>query len=135
MGLLGILLLVIFVIVSVLLVFMVIVQNESGDTIGGVFSGSGSSAFGSRASSVVVKITYVLGALFFVVAFGMALVTRSDSGKLEDAARAQQSTRENTWFDADAKSEAPLPDAAPSISEPAQPALPAETPAETPANP
>ncbi|MCX7025840.1 MAG: preprotein translocase subunit SecG [Spirochaetes bacterium] len=124
MGLLGIILLVLFVLVALLLVFMVVIQNESGDTIGGVFSGSGSSAFGSRSSSIVVRITYVLGALFFVIAFGLALVNRSDLGQVEAAARARQGTTRNNWFQAEAQSEAPLPDAAPTVAAPEAQPLP-----------
>ena len=68
MGILGISLLVIFVIACVLLIFMVIIQDSDSDSLGGVFAGGSGSAFGSRSSNVVVRFTYILGALFFVCA-------------------------------------------------------------------
>jgi preprotein translocase subunit SecG len=99
MGVLGIVLLVFFIIVSILLVFMVIVQNESSDSLGGVFAGGSSSAFGARSSSVLVKVTYALGALFFVLAFSLALVNKTSSGNVEAAAqkKAQGSTATEWW--------------------------------------
>ena len=68
MGFFAVLLLVIFVIVCLLLIFLVIIQDEDNDSLGGVFAGGSGSAFGSRSSNVVIRITYVLGALFFITA-------------------------------------------------------------------
>lgn len=89
MGLFGIVLLVLFAIVCALLVFLVIIQDQEGEGLGGIFAGAGNAAFGSRSANVVVKTTYVLGTLFFVLAFSLALINRSDSGDVEAAARAQ----------------------------------------------
>ncbi|HOX92918.1 MAG TPA: preprotein translocase subunit SecG, partial [Spirochaetales bacterium] len=80
MGLFGIVLLVLFAIVCALLVFLVIIQDQEGEGLGGIFAGAGNAAFGSRSANVVVKTTYVLGTLFFVLAFSLALINRSDSG-------------------------------------------------------
>ncbi len=91
MGFFAILLLVIFVIVCLLLIFLVIIQDEDSDSLGGIFAGGSGSAFGSRASNVVIKITYVLGALFFISAFAMALINKTPTGSIPQTVT-QQST-------------------------------------------
>jgi preprotein translocase subunit SecG len=99
MGILGILLLILFIIVCLLLVFLVVIQDEDSDTMGGIFAGGSGSAFGSRSSNVVIKITYVLGALFFVTAFSMAVINKSSVGNVEAAAaqKTQQSAPTEWW--------------------------------------
>lgn len=94
MGFFAILLLVLFAIVSGLLIFLVIIQDEDSESLGGIFAGGSGSVFGSRSSNVVVKITYVLGGLFFVLAFAMALVNKSSTGNVE--ALATQTTQSQT---------------------------------------
>ena len=88
MGILGTILLVLFVIVCVLLIFIVVIQDEDSDSIGGLFAGGSGSAFGSRSSNVVIKITYVLGALFFILSFSLAIINKSSTGNVEAAAAA-----------------------------------------------
>ena len=44
-------LLVFFIIVALLIVGLVLLQNEEGDSLGGLFSGGSNSAFGSRSSA------------------------------------------------------------------------------------
>ncbi|MDR0324269.1 MAG: preprotein translocase subunit SecG [Treponema sp.] len=80
MGILGIVLLVFFVIIAVLLVLFVLIQNEEGDGLGGIFAGGSGSAFGSRAGNVLTRTTSVLGALFLIVSLGLALLSRSPGG-------------------------------------------------------
>ncbi len=99
MGFFAVLLLILFVIVCLLLIFLVIVQDEDSDSIGGIFSGGSSSAFGSRASNIVVKITYVLGALFFVTAFTLAIINKSSTGNIETLATQQSQESGNAeWW-------------------------------------
>ncbi len=76
MGVLSIILLVIFVAVCALLIFMVVIQDQEGEGLGGVFANAGNAAFGARSTNVVVKFTYVLGALFFVIAFSLAMLNK-----------------------------------------------------------
>jgi preprotein translocase subunit SecG len=83
MGFFGVLLLVVFVIVSLLLIFLVVIQDEDSDSIGGIFASGSQSAFGSRSSNVVIRITYVLGTLFFITAFALAIVNKSPTGNVE----------------------------------------------------
>ena len=55
MGLLGIILLIIFVICALLLIFMVLIQDDQGEGIGGLFGGGSSTAFGSSAGNVLTR--------------------------------------------------------------------------------
>ena len=89
MSVLGIVLLVFFIIVSILLVFMVVIQDEGSDSLGGIFAGGSSSAFGSRSSNVLQKFTYVLGGLFFVLAFSLALINKTSFRQCRDRGPAQ----------------------------------------------
>lgn len=107
MGILSILLLVIFVIVSLLLIFLVIIQDEDSDSLGGIFAGGSGSAFGSRSSNVVIKITYVLGALFFVTAFSLAIINKSSIGNVEGAVKPEQATTSSEWWKGQPAPEAP----------------------------
>ena len=100
MGILSIFLLVIFVIVSLLLIFMVVIQNEGADGLGGIFAGSSNTAFGSRSSNVMQRFTYILGALFFVCAFSLALLNKGSTGNVEAAAlkTAPTTTSSSEWW-------------------------------------
>jgi preprotein translocase subunit SecG len=79
MSVLGIFLLVLFIIVAFLMILLVLIQNEEGDSLGGVFAGGSSSAFGSRSGNILTKTTTVLGVLFFVLSFSLAVVNRTPS--------------------------------------------------------
>ncbi len=68
MGVLSIILLVLFVVVSLLLIFLVAVQDEQSEGLGGIFGGGSNTAFGSHTSSVVTKATGALAVLFLVLA-------------------------------------------------------------------
>lgn len=99
MGFFGILLLVVFVIVSLLLIFLVVIQDEDSDSLGGIFAGGSQSAFGSRASNVVIRITYILGALFFVTAFALAVINKTPVGNVEKAVEQQTGQTATTeWW-------------------------------------
>jgi preprotein translocase subunit SecG len=112
MGILGILLLVFFVIIAVLLILLVLIQNEEGDSLGGIFAGGSGSAFGSRSGNILTRTTSVLGALFLVISLSLALVNRSpgDSG-VEAAGRQSSSGANRNWWQEDASPEAAVPEA------------------------
>jgi len=101
MAILSTVLLVFFVIIAVLLVLLVLVQNEEGDSLGGIFAGGSSSAFGSRSGNVLTRATTVLGALFLVISLGLALLNRTPGGSgVEEAGRelSRDATGSN-WLD------------------------------------
>jgi preprotein translocase subunit SecG len=112
MGVLSILLLVFFVIVAVLLILLVLIQNEEGDSLGGIFAGGSGSAFGSRSGNVLTRTTSILGALFLIISLGLALVNRSPGdGGVEAAGRQSSSEVNRDWWVEDAAPEAAAHDA------------------------
>lgn len=96
---LGIVLLVLFVIVCLLIIGLVLLQNEEGDSLGGLFAGGSNSAFGSKSGNILTKTTYVMVAIFFVGTFALALLNKRPSGEsLEKAAREQQAETSTEWW-------------------------------------
>jgi preprotein translocase subunit SecG len=125
MGILGISLLVIFVIACILLILMVIIQDSDADSLGGVFAGGSGSAFGSRSTNVVVRFTYVLGGIFFVCAFTLAIINKTSLGNVEKAAAQNQAKDSSTteWWNAKPQSSAPQSlQGAGAVNPPAEPA-------------
>jgi preprotein translocase subunit SecG len=120
MGVLGILLLVFFVIIAILLILLVLVQNEEGDSLGGIFAGGSGSAFGSRSGNVLTRATSLLGALFLIISLGLALVNRSPGDSGVEAAGRQSSSGANKdwWLEDAAAPEAVTPDAVPEAAAP-----------------
>ncbi|MDR1211378.1 MAG: preprotein translocase subunit SecG [Spirochaetaceae bacterium] len=100
MAIFSVVLLVFFVIVAVLLILIVLVQNEEGNSIGGIFAGGSGSAFGSRSGNILTRTTSVLGVLFFIIALGLALMHRTPGGSGVEAAARQQIAPESgtDWF-------------------------------------
>ena len=101
MSIVGILLLVVFILVAVLLILLVLVQNEEGDSLGGIFAGGSASAFGSRSGNVLTRATSILGALFLILSLGMALLNRSSGTAGVEAAGREQSVSggESNWWE------------------------------------
>jgi len=125
MGLISILLLIVFVIVSILLILLVLVQGEDGDSLGGIFAGGSGSAFGSRSGNVLTKTTYILGTIFLMTSFGLAMVNRtpSDTG-VEAAAKKIEGGASGEWWNESAAAPA-SPDAAVPAGQSAVPPVPA----------
>jgi len=121
MGFFAVLLLILFVLVCALLIFLVIIQDEDSDSLGGIFAGGSASAFGSRSSNVVIKITYVLGALFFVTAFSLAVINKSSTGNVEALVTEQaQQTTNTEWWKGDTTATTLAPDATAPAAAPAE---------------
>lgn len=100
-------LLVFFIIAAILIVGLVLLQNEEGDSLGGLFSGGSNSAFGSRSGNVLTRATYTLITLFFVVSFFLAWLNKSpgDSGLQQDAQIQQAETATEWWNETSANTE------------------------------
>ncbi len=106
MGVIRTILLIAFIIVCIFLILLVLVQNEDNNGMGSPFGGGQSVAFGSRSASVLTKTTGVFVALFFVVAFFLALLNKVpstnaglDSAILEVEGETQNATGNSSWLD------------------------------------
>jgi preprotein translocase subunit SecG len=101
MSVLSIVLLSFFVVIAVLLILLVLVQNEEGDSLGGIFAGGSGSAFGSRSGNVLTRATTVLGALFLVLSLGLALLNRGPgtSGVEAEGRRLNSGAASGKWLE------------------------------------
>jgi preprotein translocase subunit SecG len=137
-----ILLTIIFVISAILLAALVLLQDEQGEGIGGMFGGGSGTPFGSRAGNILTRATAILGAIFLLSAFGVAWLNRTPStDDVEARARARQLQQgeRSDWYAPDSpaqpQSAAPAPAADPAAAAPAAApaaAAPAPAPAEAP---
>nr|WP_267509953.1 preprotein translocase subunit SecG [Borreliella garinii] len=77
---------IIFVIVSIFIILLILIQDEQGDGIGGVFGGGSSSIFGAKSSSVAVKVTGFFIAFFFIFVILLSFMNtkRADNSFLDD---------------------------------------------------
>jgi preprotein translocase subunit SecG len=84
-----------------LLILLVLIQNEEGDSLGGIFAGGSGSAFGSRSGNVLTRSTSVLGALFLIISLGLALLSRTPSGSGVEEEGRRLSTEEagRSWLE------------------------------------
>lgn len=64
-----------FIISAVLIIFLIVIQDDQGDSIGGLFT-SGTSPFRSKSGNLLQRITAVVAFFFFISAFGYALLTK-----------------------------------------------------------
>ena len=99
MGVLSIILLVLFVISALVLIFLVAVQDENSQGLGGIFGGSSESTFGAGSSRFLTKITAIMAVAFVVLALLVGISTKSNaSTSLLDTAAAVQQSRD--WYSA-----------------------------------
>lgn len=99
MGVLSIILLVLFVISALVLIFLVAVQDENSQGLGGIFGGSSESTFGAGSSRFFTKITAIMAVAFVVLALLVGISTKSNASTslLDTAAAVQQSS---DWYSA-----------------------------------
>lgn len=104
MGVLGVILFVLFVIDAVLLALLVLIQDEQGDSMGGIFGGGSNTAFGSSSSSVLAKLTRVLGGLFLVLAISVAffLKTSNSDNVIGESRVLNNGTSSEAWWEGEA---------------------------------
>lgn len=99
MGVLSIILFILFIAVCLFIIFFVLLQNEEGDSIGGLFAGGSNSAFGSKSGNVLTKATYIMVSLFFLSSFFLAFLNRSPSDAgLSKEAQIQQTEKAAEWW-------------------------------------
>jgi preprotein translocase subunit SecG len=112
--------LVFFVLVAALLILLVLVQNEEGDSLGGIFAGGSGSAFGSRSGNVLTRATTVLGTLFLIISLGLALLNRTPGGTGVEAAGRQLSGEAvgTNWLDEELNPQPPAEEAVPEAAAP-----------------
>ncbi len=92
MAALSIILLVLFVIVSLLLIFLVAIQSEDNTGLGGIFGGNSDTAFGGRSNKVVNKLTAYLLAAFIVLAILVAVLNKSSDDSILSSQKAVSAT-------------------------------------------
>lgn len=100
MGVIGIIMLVLFVIVCILLILLVVIQNENSEGLGGIFGGSSDTTFGNQSGNIMTKMTYIVGGLFILLAFGLGYVNRTpDTDQLLKAVKTDTviEQTENWW--------------------------------------
>lgn len=105
---LNVILLVLFVVACLLIVFLVLLQNEEGDSIGGLFAGGSNSAFGSKSGNVLTKATYILVTIFFVSSFLLAFLNRTSYGSIQGVQEEGQKIQNEgaePWYDTETKVE------------------------------
>ncbi|MDR1180270.1 MAG: preprotein translocase subunit SecG [Spirochaetales bacterium] len=93
MGIIEVIFIVIFVICALLLMALVLLQDEQGEGLGGIFGGGSSTPFGSRSGNVLTKFTSILGAIFLLTSLGLSWINSSTNvGDVAGAAAAQESS-------------------------------------------
>ena len=108
MGALNVILLVLFVVTGLLIVFLVLLQNEEGDSIGGLFAGGSNSAFGSKSGNILTKSTYILVTIFFVSSFLLAVLNKTSYGSVkgvQEEGQKIQNEGATPWYDDETKEE------------------------------
>ncbi len=99
MGVISIILLILFIIASLLLIFIVAIQSEGGTGLGGIFGGGSDSTFGSQSGKVLNKFTSILGASFLVLAILLAVINKSPSSEsLLDSVQIEQVEQTEDWW-------------------------------------
>jgi len=82
MAALTIILLVLFVIVSLALIFIVSIQSDDSSGLSGVFGGAADQAFGGKTNKVINTITAWLVAAFIILAILLAVVCKTTDSSI-----------------------------------------------------
>lgn len=96
MSTLGIVLLVVFIVISVFLVLLVVIQDDGENGMGGLLGGRSTAAFGSHSASVLSKATGVFAFLFISLAVVLAVVNKKEStDSIIESIESTENTDEN----------------------------------------
>ena len=101
MAVISIVLTVILVVSAILLVLVVLVQDDQGEGLGGIFGGGSTTPFGSRSGNVLTRFTAILAAVFLFSVFAIAYVNRgTEGGNVIGRARAEslQGGKQQDWW-------------------------------------
>jgi len=103
MGIIGTLLIILFVIASILLILFVLLQDDQGEGLGGLFGGSSGSPFGGATNNGLVKFTSILGTVFMITALLVALVvkTPNSSNVISEARKISSEKTTGDWWNQD----------------------------------
>jgi preprotein translocase subunit SecG len=95
-----ILFLIIVILSASLIVLFIMMQDEQGEGVGGMFGGGSNTAFGSRSGNVLTKITTILAVIFFAGTLVLALINRTpkEDSTLDKALQTQKGGQASTWF-------------------------------------
>jgi len=116
-----ILMYILFAIIAILLTLVVLIQDDQGEGIGGLFGGGSSTPFGSRSGNVLTRFTGIVAALFFVVCLVLGLMNRSPMlGEVE----VDKPSAEKNMFFAPLEARTPADATAPAPGEPGAAANP-----------
>jgi preprotein translocase subunit SecG len=72
-----ILLYILFVLAALVVTLVVLIQDDKGEGIGGLFGGGSGTAFGSRSGNVLTRFTGIVAAVFLVTAVILGLASRT----------------------------------------------------------
>lgn len=102
MGIVEIIVLILIVLAAIILTFFVMIQDETGEGMGGIFGGASTTPFGSRAGNVLTRITAVLAVIFFACTIGYAYLKRTPTDSSDLLGKAKEKQYEKTlakpWF-------------------------------------
>lgn len=92
---------VVFVVSAVILTVIILLQDDQGEGVGGLFGGGSGSAFGPRTGNVLTKFTSIVAAIFLLSAFGVAWLNRTGTSEdIEAKAKAKMLEEEgsSSWY-------------------------------------
>ena len=91
-------LLVILIATALFLVVLVLMQDEQGEGLGGIFGGGNAAPVGNRSGNILTRATSVIATIFLVSLFAYAWINRTpESASIEAAARRLEGTDEGVY--------------------------------------